>query len=77
MMIKYSRSFKSHHDMSWLVDLLNYQLSQKFKLLGYGKFNYLTNTSNKIKFTKEVQFHVFGYLVNYWMLIIREKNVRI
>ena len=26
--------------------MLNYRLSQKFKLLGYGKFNHLTNTSN-------------------------------
>ena len=28
---------------SW--DMINYQFYQKFKLLGYGKFNYLT-TSN-------------------------------
>ena len=27
--------------------MLNYQLSKKFKLLGYDKFNHLTNTSNK------------------------------
>ena len=28
--------------------MLNYQLSQKLKLLGYDKFNYLTNTSNMV-----------------------------
>ena len=28
--------------------LLNYRLSQKFKLLGYGKFKHLTNTSNTL-----------------------------
>ena len=26
--------------------MLNYRLSQKLKLLEYGKFNHLTNTSN-------------------------------
>ena len=26
--------------------MLNYQLSQKFKLLEYGKFNHFTNTFN-------------------------------
>ena len=27
--------------------MLNYRFSQKLKLLGYNKFNHLTNTSNK------------------------------
>ena len=27
--------------------MLNYRFSQKLKLLGYDKFNHLTNTSNK------------------------------
>ena len=29
--------------------MLNYLLSQNFKLLGYGRFNHLTNTSNSYK----------------------------
>ena len=35
--------------ISCLDIMLNYLLSQKFKLLGYGKFNHLTNTSNSYK----------------------------
>ena len=35
--------------ISYLDIMLNYLLSQKFKLLRYGKFNHLTNISNSYK----------------------------
>ena len=35
--------------------MLNYRLSQKLNLLGYGKFNHLTNTSNKIHKVQSIQ----------------------
>jgi len=35
--------------------MLNFRLSQKLKLLRYGKFNHLTNTSNKVHKVQSIQ----------------------
>ena len=45
--------------ISFSDSMLNYQLSQKLELLGYGKFNHLSITSNKLYRPT----HVFPYLI--------------
>ena len=48
---------------SYSDTMLNYRLSQKLKLLEYGKFNHLTNTSNN-------DYYPFHFLLIAYIILI-------